>query len=124
MKTNTMKLLESIQENQMSTVSIWQIPSKEENHDILFRSYDEVKDVPFDELIKRYINVGTIPSIDITPYDTIDDFLEATYIAGNDGVLFGYFEPKHAIRSLSVGDIIQVDNNYYYIDSFGFVKLN
>lgn len=124
MKTNTMKLLESIQENQMSTVSIWQVPNGAENREYRFRTYDEVKDVPFDELIKRYKNVGTIPSIDITPYDTIDDFLEATYIAGNDGVLFGYFKPKHSIRSISVGDIIQVDNDYYYVDSSGFVKLN
>ena len=97
MKTNTMRLLESIQNNQMSTVSIWQVPNGAESREYRFRTYDEVRDVPFNELIKRYKNVGTIPSIDITSYDTIDDFLEATYVAGNDGVLFGYFKQQCSV---------------------------
>ena len=124
---STIKLLESIQnsrEKRNVEVSIWQIPAGEQYRYLRFEPYDNLENKNFDDMIKNYEKVGTIPSIDISEYDTIDDFLEATYIAGNDTVLFGYFEPPHKIRSLSVSDIIQVDNDYYYIDSTGFKKLN
>ena len=124
---STIKLLESIQDSQekrFAEVSIWQIPAGEQYRFLRFEPYDRLQDKNFDNIIKNYKKVGTIPQLDISEYENDEELLEATYIAGNDGVLFGYFEPPHKIRSLSVSDIIQIDDKYYYIDSVGFKKLN
>lgn len=45
--------------------------------------------------------------------------LEYIFQIGNNG----YLTSKYQMRSISVSDIIQVDNKYYFVDSFGFKEL-
>lgn len=124
---STIKLLESIQNSQekrYAEVSIWQIPAGEEYRFLRFEPYDRLKDKNFDSIIKNYEKVATISNFDISEYNSDEDILEAIYVAGNNGTLSKDFELSHNIRSLSVSDIIQINDNYYYVDSVGFKKLN
>ena len=56
-----------------------------------------------------------------TPIDAkdVNSALDEIYWLGNNGTLAKIFK----MRSISVSDIIEIDGTEYYVDSFGFKKL-
>ena len=58
---------------------------------------------------------------DIDDDDTSDDLkiLDKIFMIGNDGTLTQHIK----MRSISVSDIIQIDDRKYYVDSFGFKQI-
>ena len=55
-------------------------------------------------------------------YFTSDSSLEEIFIQGNNGALHNAY-PDVRFHSISVSDIIEVDGEKYFVDSFGFQKL-
>ena len=51
-----------------------------------------------------------------------EELLNEIFDKGNNGKLHNQF-PDVRFRSISVSDIIEVDGNRWYVDSFGFVNL-
>ncbi len=48
-----------------------------------------------------------------------DKILSNVWNDGNDGTLQEFF----TMRSVSMSDVIQIDDKYYYVDTFGFKEL-
>lgn len=88
----------------------------EENRDYLFRPYEKVE-TDFD--LNRYnlVYEGQIDTLE-TKVDTID-ILDHLYKR------FNVIKPTDFKgHSLSVSDIVVIDDTYYYCDSFGWQELN
>lgn len=51
--------------------------------------------------------------------DSDSELLEQLWHKGNNGEL----REQYPMRSMSVSDIIQIDNKKYYVDSFGFAEI-
>lgn len=50
---------------------------------------------------------------------SVDELLDYMWQAGNDGTL----QSTYKMRSVSMSDVIKVDDNYYYVDTFGFLRI-
>lgn len=53
-------------------------------------------------------------------YDNINITLENIFINGNTGKITGLGKP---MRSVSVSDVIEIENKLYYVDSMGFIEI-
>ena len=94
----------------MKNIKIYQI--KEENLTKYgFMDYEFAKEHGFD--LNDY---KLVAEFKIEEKEDIFNTLNEIFRKGNDGTLTG----KYNMRSLSVSDIIFIDEKYYYIDLFGF----
>lgn len=78
-----------------------------------FMNYDYAKD-----LIEME-DYELVASFENDDNDDNDSVLNKLYNLGNDGTLAINFK----MRSISVSDIIEIDGVKYYVDSFGFKKI-
>ena len=79
------------------------------NRDYSFMDFDFASKHNFD--FKDYKQVASFLSN--------SEDLEYIFTIGNNG----YLTSKYQMRSISVSDIIQVENKYYYVESVGFKEL-
>lgn len=63
-----------------------------------------------------------VAEVDLSKYDTskVPELLEDLFAFGNSQE---FHDLNQGVRSVSVSDIIKVNDNYYYVDSFGFKRL-
>ena len=78
-----------------------------------FMNYDYAKDLIE---MEDYELVASFEDDDNNDNDSV---LNKLYNLGNDGTLVMNFE----MRSISVSDIIEIDGVKYFVDSFGFKKI-
>lgn len=84
-------------------------------YDYLFFSYDYMKKKGFEISLDNYRKVY---SNQIESVGTDIDILNHLYTK------FQFTKPEgYKGHSLSVSDIVQIDDKYYYVDSYGFVEL-
>lgn len=88
---------------------MFEIKIYQTNANYRFMDYDFAKSHNFD--LRDYKEVACFD------YDSND--LEEIFRIGNNGQLQQYFK----MRSISVSDIIEVNNIKYYVDSFGFKEV-
>lgn len=80
-----------------------------------FRNYDEAKDkINMDDY-------DAVASIVLPKKGSTNDLLEQIFMLGNTNK--DAFNVSGKFRSISVSDIIELDNEVYYVDSFGFKKI-
>lgn len=101
----------------VKTIKVWQLKENESNHGLFFSSLDFLEKFGLNVSLSNYDVVYTETS-DVKEMDA-EDFLEDLYVKFQGAKPNGYCG-----HSLSVSDIISIDNEYYYCDSFGFEKLN
>lgn len=83
--------------------------------DYAFRDYDEAKDkINMDDY-------DAVASIVLPKKGSTNDLLEQIFMLGNTDK--DRFNIHGKFRSISVSDIIELDNEVYYVDSFGFKKI-
>lgn len=98
-------------------ITVLQLKGSDELHHYLFSRLSLLEKLGLKVELKNYKSVYT--DVREIPSDDNIDFLEALYSE------FQGVKPKgYKGHSLSVSDIIQIDETYYYCDSFGFKKLN
>lgn len=103
-------------------VKIWQLDHTiEEAENLLFRDYDFAK--------RKYPNKNELLKLYKLVYE-INDYESKTMDKSNKSILNDIFTDFNIARpedfkghSLSVSDIIQLDDDYYYVDSFGFAEV-
>lgn len=96
------------------SVTIYQIKDIA-NCDYAFRSYDEAgSKINMDDY-------EAVASIVLPKKGTTNDLLEEVFMLGNTNK--DAFTIHGKFRSISVSDIIELDNEAYYVDSFGFKKI-
>ena len=96
----------------MKQIKIYQIEITRDC-DYAFMRYDYAKDkINMDD----YKLVAEYPASSIT--DDKEE-LDWIWIAGNNGTL----QKDYKMRSVSVSDIIEIDNKKYYVDSFEFKEI-
>lgn len=79
-----------------------------------FRSYDEFKnELKIYDYVRVY--VGTTSKLE---YEDISSLLEDIYEQLNVNPPIDYFG-----HSLSMSDVIRIDDDYYYCDDIGWVKI-
>ena len=78
-----------------------------------FKSYEELTELHFDE----YKLVGSI-ELKQSRYKNINIALEEVFQELNMNIPESYKG-----RSVSVSDIVEINNEYYYCDSFGWVQI-
>jgi len=81
-----------------------------------FMAYDYVKD---DINMNDY---EAVASIVLPKKGSIDEVLEQIFVLGNTNK--DEFNVQGKFRSISVSDIIEINNELYYVDSLGFKKIN
>lgn len=91
------------------TIKIYQADM---NCKYVFRGYDEAKE---NFTLLDYTKVAEYQ----TNIEDDDKILRNVWNDGNDGTLQEFF----TMRSVSMSDVIQIDNKYYYVDTFGFEEL-
>lgn len=95
----------------MKNIKIYQI--KEENLTKYgFMDYEFAKEHGFN--LNDY---KVVAEFEIEEKEDIINTLEEIYTKGNDGTLTS----KYKMRSISVSDIINIDDVNYYVDIFGFI---
>ena len=80
------------------------------NRDYSFMDFDFASKHNFD--FKDYKQVASFLSN--------SEDLEYIFIIGNNG----YLTSKYQMRSISVSDIIEVNNKKYYVNAIGFKEIN
>jgi len=91
---------------------IYQLKDNEEARKYMFRRYNE-NDVP------RIYLYDVVYSGDVEAGDSVEDTLEGLYMT------FNVNHPSDFKgHSLSVSDVIELDDKHYYCDSFGFKRIN
>lgn len=101
----------------VKTIKVWQLKENESNHGLFFSSLRFLKKFGLDVSLSNY-DVVYSETLDVKETNT-EAFLEDLYVKFQGSKPEGYCG-----HSLSVSDIISVNNEYYYCDSFGFEKLN
>ena len=103
-------------------VKIYQINDNEERHNIIFMGYNHVKNIIGDikqNLQKFYKMVYEYDESEIDNDDDVYVSLEKLFFMFNNN------HPKDFKgHSLSVSDIIEINNELYFCDSFGWEKIN
>ena len=105
-------------------LKIWQLPHTEETHGIIFMRYDRIADVfDFSKYLVVYENDN---------YEHINSLILKLTEQGTTTLLeyiFRIFNSSNKPESfkghsLSVSDIVQIDNDFFYVDNFGFKMLS
>lgn len=100
----------------MENIKIYQIDFDKEDIMYGFMEYKYAKDHNFKledyNLVAEFTTKNT--------FNTINELLEYIYQIGNDGTLTSEYQ----MRSVSVSDVIQVNNEYYYVEPFGYKSLD
>lgn len=79
----------------------------------VFRSFDDAQDkLNFDD----YTQVAKFSA---NKDKSVQELLDITFEFGNNGTL----QIEYDMRSVSVSDIIEIDNKYYYVDDIGFKEV-
>ena len=78
-----------------------------------FMSYEYAKD------ILEMEDYELVAEFDLDSDKDDELIAERIYLEGNDGSLVS----KYEMRSISVSDIIEIDGNKYYVNSFGYQKI-
>ena len=98
-------------------ITVWQLKDSDDLHYYRFSRLSLLEKMGLKVELKNYKSVYT--DVRDIPSDDNCGFLEGLYSEFQGVKPNGYKG-----HSLSVSDIIQVDETYYYCDSFGFKKLN
>ena len=98
-------------------IQIWQIKMADDTHGKVFSNYSEI--------------INNFGAITLSDYTKIYNCRHVTTEVDNNRILdeifsrFNTNRPKnYKGRSLSVSDIIVLDGIMYYVDSFGFKKID
>ena len=94
----------------MATIKILQLSNTPENRGLMFANYSFLQSCGVEVEISRY-NVVFDGEMEVEDLDAIYCKLQSPKMDGYSG------------RSLSVSDIVEMDNAMYYVDNYGFVKL-
>lgn len=96
---------------------IWQSESREYR----FSSFDEHADtgVKMSAYTPVY-GINRMEYADKTDVDNVDAWLNYVYELFNG--MMGEYPKGYAARSLSMGDVVDVDGVYYFVDRFGFKR--
>lgn len=107
-------LNESTEDTVEYSATIYQIKDIA-NCNYAFRDYDEAKDkINMDDY-------DAVASIVLPKKGSTSELLEQIFMLGNTNK--DAFNVLGKFRSISVSDIIELDNEVYYVDSFGFKKI-
>lgn len=87
------------------------------NHNKVFDKLDNIENLD----LQDYDQTGTIDISQYGKMDDVYDILELIFIYGNNDSNFYRNNPN--ARSISVSDIIEINNRYYYCDVFGFTDV-
>ena len=114
-RLNDEVLDESIEDDAIEySATIYQIKDIA-NCNYAFRDYDEAKDkINMDDY-------DAVASIVLPKKGSTSELLEQIFMLGNTNK--DAFNVSGKFRSISVSDIIELDNEVYYVDSFGFKKI-
>lgn len=93
-------------------INIYQVTNN--THGNAFMSWD------FIEPHFSFNNYSKVATIHDVKEDNIDEMLETIFSYGNSDT---WHEDYPHTRSISVSDIIQYGNEYYYVDTFGFKNI-
>lgn len=98
-------------------IKVWQLKHTKENHNIAFMPLRFLKKFNLEVSLNNYHQIYE----ETADYDcSTNAFLEKLFAKFNIGA-----KPEnYKGHSLSVSDIISIDDDYYYCDSIGFVKLS
>lgn len=96
---------------------IYQMKLSEANRGIQFLSYETVMEMKPDLSLDDY-DLKYSGTYNIGIRKTMKDILDGIYC------VFNYARPSDFKgHSLSVSDIIRIEDKYYYVNSYGFVEL-
>ena len=102
-----------------NNVTIYQITNTRDT-DYAFCGWEKAKNVAAGKsILTDYTAVAHLNYRDVDNYDCVSDFLESLYATYNSPLV----KRPDNMRSLSVSDIVQVGDSYYYCDNFSWVDI-
>lgn len=101
-----------------NNVTIYQIKNVRDT-DYAFRGWEGAEKYLSTKPLTRDYDAVVNTHYNVSEYDCVSDFLEALYATYNSP----FTQRPANMRSLSVSDIIKIDNAYYYCDNFGWVEI-
>lgn len=113
-------ICEDFNEEDKICVTVYQIEDTR-NCNYAFMSFSIAKSNGFN--LDDYSVVATVCiSKEKTKGKSVDEILDMVFVYGNtDG---RYYADNPKARSISVSDILEIEGNKYYVDSFGFVDID